>query len=86
MVYMKKLNFFMEKYSLKYIMSKSTIKKKQQCSKCTGSGFLKYEPIVCKNCNGSKCMFCKDSGYSRWLYDLCNFCYGDGEIIVKTIK
>ena len=57
---------------------------KKQCLICSGTGFLKYTPIICKICNGIKCMFCNSTGLERMPWDLCYNCYGDGEIQINT--
>ena len=58
------------------------MKPKYQCPKCKGTGFLKYEIIICKICNGIKCMFCNSTGLERMPWDLCDKCYGDGELTI----
>ena len=57
---------------------------KIQCPVCIGTGFVKYTPIVCKTCDGIKCMFCNSTGLERMPWDLCSNCYGDGEIMSLT--
>ena len=57
--------------------------KKIQCSKCKGTGFLEYEVIICKTCNGIKCIMCNSTGLERMPWDLCDNCYGDGEVELK---
>ena len=54
--------------------------KKCQCTKCKGSGFIKYKVKYCETCNGIKCMMCNSTGLEKMPWDLCNICYGDGEI------
>lgn len=53
---------------------------RKQCSKCIGTGFIKYEVKLCAVCNGIKCMSCNTTGYEKMPWDLCDICYGDGEI------
>ena len=59
-------------------------KSKKRCEKCKGCGFIKYTPITCKTCNGIKCIMCNSSGLEKMPWDLCDICYGDGTIIVRT--
>lgn len=54
-----------------------------RCQKCEGTGFLKYDPIICNICDGIKCMFCNNTGLERMPWDLCDKCCGDGEITVQ---
>jgi len=58
-------------------------KKKTQCKKCKGSGFIKYELKYCETCNGIKCIMCNSTGLEKMPWDLCDICYGDGEIEIK---
>ena len=53
-------------------------KQRIQCTKCKGTGFLKYDPIVCSTCDGIKCIMCNSTGLERMPWDLCDKCYGDG--------
>jgi len=55
----------------------------KQCTTCTGTGFIKYEPKLCIICKGIKCISCNSTGYDKMPWDLCNKCYGDGEIEKK---
>lgn len=56
---------------------------KKQCPICKGTGFMKYEMIFCPVCEGIKCMFCNSTGLEKMPWDLCEHCYGDGEIEIK---
>ena len=58
-------------------------KKNTQCKKCKGSGFIKYELKYCETCNGIKCIMCNSTGLEKMPWDLCDICYGDGEIEIK---
>lgn len=58
-------------------------KKKLQCTKCKGSGFIKYEKIVCNKCNISSRERDITTGLEKMPWDLCDVCYGDGEIKIK---
>lgn len=58
---------------------------KIQCDICKGSGFVKYETILCKYCDGIKCMYCNSTGYYKMPWDLCETCCGDGEQTIKII-
>jgi len=60
--------------------------KRQQCSICKGVGLVKYDVILCKYCDGIKCMYCNSTGYYKMPWDLCETCYGDGEIDVPIQK
>lgn len=55
-------------------------KKKEQCKICEGTGWVKKGAIICKTCDGIKCIFCKESGLTRMPYDTCDNCFGCGEI------
>ena len=58
--------------------------KKIQCFICNGSGFTKGKPIICKICNGNKCCMCNSTGLERMPWDLCEKCYGVGEVDLKS--
>ena len=58
--------------------------KKIQCFNCNGCGFTKDKPIICKTCNGIKCIMCNSTGLERMPWDLCDNCYGDGEVDLKS--
>ena len=55
---------------------------RKQCSNCKGVGLVKYDMVICKYCNGIKCMFCNSTGLYKMPWDRCETCYGDGEIDV----
>ena len=50
-----------------------------QCSTCSGTGFVKYDPIVCDKCHGKKCIFCNSRGLMKMPWDTCEQCHGSGE-------
>ena len=39
--------------------------------------------VICKTCNGIKCIMCNSTGLERMPWDLCDNCYGDGEVELK---
>ena len=62
-------------------------KKEVQCTKCKGTGFIKYDIKICETCNGIKCIICNSTGLEKMGWDLCDKCYGDGYfIVVDTSK
>lgn len=58
-------------------------KKEVQCTKCEGTGFLKYDIKLCETCNGIKCIMCNSTGLEKMGWDLCDHCCGDGYFIVN---
>lgn len=51
-----------------------------RCRQCKGSGLIPAKVILCKSCEGKKCIACKESGYKQMPWIECNMCYGAGEI------
>ncbi len=56
---------------------------KIRCVVCSGSGYVKQIPEICKTCQGKVCIQCKSTGLSKQSYGTCYQCYGDGEIELK---
>jgi DnaJ-class molecular chaperone len=51
-----------------------------QCPVCKGSGFVKYEIKFCEGCNHYSRARDITTGLEKMPWDLCEHCYGDGEI------
>ena len=63
--------------------SKSYLEKHvKSCSKCSATGLLKCNIVLCSNCNGKKCYLC-NSGYSQYPIKECEICHGSGGILIK---
>jgi len=61
-------------------MYKFNTGKKITCDSCCGHGIIKQDTIICRICEGKKCVSCNSTGYEQLPYDTCNKCYGLGEI------
>lgn len=57
-----------------------------KCSICLGTGFEKYDPVICNVCDGIKCMMCNSSGLLVMPWDTCHECYGCGEVEHTSCK
>ena len=51
-----------------------------QCPICKGSGFVKYEMKYCDVCKNSSRERDITTGKEKMPWDLCKYCYGEGEI------
>jgi DnaJ-class molecular chaperone len=51
-----------------------------QCPKCIGIGQIKMIPIICKLCDGYKCITCNSTGLEVMPYIKCFNCDGLGII------
>ena len=53
---------------------------REQCSLCKGTGFVKYEIKYCEGCKHYSRERDITTGLEKMPWDLCEHCYGDGEI------
>ena len=60
------------------INNNNNIINKFQCSMCLGVGLIKKNIIICKYCNGNKCIRCGESGFYQKPYETCQKCDGLG--------
>lgn len=53
-------------------------KKKINCNICKGSGLISCSYEICNICHGKKCIQCKETGYKKFPFEECEYCYGSG--------